>query len=72
MTKLETVKHNHMSLECVCGHRSMVSIGKLLEKLKPEITIHQVAGNARCRSCGRKGATEFRLHYVCRSRDDLV
>ena len=72
MTKLDTVKHNHMSLECVCGHGSMISVAELLKTLKPETTIYQVAGNARCRACGRKGATDYRLHFVCKSRDDLL
>ena len=49
----------------------MVSVADLLRKLQPDTTIYQVAGNARCRSCGRKGATDFRLHYVCRTKDEL-
>ena len=71
MTQLQTIRHNHMSLECVCGHGSMISVAELLKTLKPETTIYQVAGNARCKQCGRKGANDFRLHYVCKSRDDL-
>jgi len=46
MTQLETIKLNHMSLECACGHGSMISVAELLKKLKPETTIYQVAGNA--------------------------
>lgn len=72
MTKLETISNNHISLECICGHGSMISISDLLKKLRPDITIHQVAGNARCKSCGRRGATDFRLHYVCKTKDDLA
>jgi hypothetical protein len=71
VTKLETISNNHISLECVCGHGSMISVAELLKTLKPDTTIFQVAGNARCRNRGRKGATDFRLHYVCKSRDDL-
>ena len=71
MTQLQTIKHNHISLECACGHGSLVSVAKLLQKLKPETTIFHVVDNARCRSCGRKGAKDFRLHYVCKSKDDL-
>ena len=71
MTQLQTIQHNHMSLECVCGHGSMISVADLLKTLKPETTIHQVAENARCRSCGRKGAIDFRLHYVCRTKEQL-
>ena len=67
MTKLKTISNNHMSFHCICGHGSMISVQKLLELLPEDTTIHQVAGNVRCKECGRKGAADFRLHYVCRT-----
>lgn len=65
MTKLETIRNNHISLSCICGHSRLIAIKELLDTLPSDTTIHQVAGNARCSACGRKGDIDFRLHYVC-------
>ena len=69
MTQLETIKHNRMGLECVYGHGSMISVAELLKTLKPETTIYQVAGAVRCNRFRRKGAADFKLHYVRQSKD---
>ena len=71
MTQLKTIEHNHMSLECACGHGSLISIKKLLETLPPDTTIYTVAAKARCNCCGRRGARDFRLHYVCKTKEEL-
>jgi hypothetical protein len=65
MTTLLTIKQHHMSLHCGCGHSAMVSVQELLDRLKPETTVHQVAHRARCKKCGRKGCMDFRLHWKC-------
>ena len=70
MTALRTIKNNHMSLFCACGHSSMVAVKELLKTLKPETTIYQVADRARCTRCGQKSYKDFRLHFVCKARAD--
>ena len=54
-----------MSLHCDCGHSAMVSVKELLDRLKPETTVHQVANRAKCKKCGSKGYMDFRLHWKC-------
>jgi len=65
MTTLLTIKQHHMSLHCGCGHSAMVSVKELLDRLKPETTVHQVANRAKCKKCGSKGCMDFRLHWKC-------
>ena len=72
MTKLQTISHNHISLECRCGHGALVSVKQLLEKLQPYITVQQVVAKARCTKCGALGAQDFRLHYVCRTQEEYA
>lgn len=66
MTKLETISNNHMSLECRCGHSSLISVKELIGRLSPTSSIYEVARKAKCSHCGTKGAVDFRLHYVCK------
>jgi hypothetical protein len=54
MTTLLTIKQHHMSLHCGCGHSAMVSVKELLDRLKPETTVRQVASRAKCKKCDTK------------------
>jgi hypothetical protein len=54
-----------MSLECRCEHRKLVSVKELISRLSPTATIYEVARKAKCSHCDTKGASDFRLHYVC-------
>ena len=65
MTTLQTVQQHHISFHCDCGHGALVSVKELLDRLKPDTTVHQVADNARCTKCGTKGRKDFRLHWKC-------
>ena len=65
MTQLQTISHNQISLECCCGHRKLVSVKELMERLSPNTTIYEVARKAKCSHCGTKGVSDFRLLYVC-------
>ena len=67
---LHLIDKHHISLFCKCGHGALISVKSLLETLSPETTVHTVAAKARCSRCGMLGAEDFRLHYVCRMRDD--
>ena len=68
MTQLRTISNNHMSLECRCGHRKLVSFKELINRLSPTATIYDVARKAKCSHCGTKGVADFRLLYVCATR----
>ena len=70
MTQLKTISNNHMSLQCSCGHSKLVSVKELIGRLSPTTTIYEVARKAKCSHCGTKGAVDFRLHYVCRTKGD--
>ena len=65
MTTLLTIKHHHMFLHCDCGNNAMFSVQELLDRLKPENTVHQVANRARCKRYDSKGYMDFRLHWKC-------
>ena len=65
MTKLNLINKHHISLFCQCGHDSAFSVQELLERLRPDTTVNQVADKARCTVCGRKGNKEFRLYWKC-------
>ena len=64
MTTLSSITQNHLSLECECGHASLLPVSQLLETLPPDTTVHQVADRARCSRCKRKGFIEVRIVYV--------
>ena len=66
MTQLHLIDKHHISLFCQCGHDSAFSVLELLERLRPDTTVNQVANKARCTVCGRKGNKEFRLYWKCR------
>jgi len=71
MTQLQTISNNHMSLQCHCGHSKLVSVKELIGKLSPTATIYEVASKAKCSHCGDIGKVDFRLHYVCKIKEDL-
>ena len=71
MTQLQTIINNHMSLECRCGHSKLVSVKELISRLSPTATIYEVARKAKCSHCDTKGASDFRLLYVCRAKEEL-
>jgi hypothetical protein len=72
MTELHTISTNHISLECRCGHRSMLSISNLLMKVRPTMTVHQLASKDRCKQCGALGTVDFRLHWVCKTQEEYL
>ena len=49
-----------------------MSVRELISRLNPTATIDEVARKAKCSHCGTKGAVDFRLHYVCRTKEDLL
>ena len=71
MTKLKTIINNHMSLECHCGHRKLVSVKELISKLNPSATIYEVVRKAKCSHCDTIGVADFRLLYVCGTREEV-
>ena len=71
MTQLHTISNNHMSLECRCGHRKLVSVKELISKLNPTATIYEVARKAKCSHCDTRGANDFRLRYVRRMKEEV-
>ena len=64
MTTLSSITQNHLSLECECGHASLMPVSQLLETIPPDTTVHQVANRARCSRCKRKGFITMRIVYV--------
>jgi len=60
-----------MSLQCRCGHSKLVPVKELIGRLSLTATIYEVARKAKCSHCGIKGAVDFRLHYVCKIKEDL-
>jgi len=71
MTQLQTIINNHMSLECRCGHSKLVSVKELISRLSPTATIYEVARKAKCSHCDTKGVADFRLLYVCGTREEM-
>jgi hypothetical protein len=71
MTQLQTIINNHISLECHCRHRKLVSVKELISKLNPAVTIYEVARKAKCSHCDTKGVADFRLLYVCGTREEV-
>ena len=71
MTKLQTIINNHMSLECRCGYSKLVSVKELIGRLSPTATIFEVARKAKCSHCETLGGSDFRLLYVCRTKEKV-
>ena len=49
-----------------------MSVKELISRLSPTATIYEVARKAKCSHCETKGASDFRLLYVCTMREDLL
>ena len=71
MTQLKTISNNHLSLQCRCDHSKLVSVKELIGKLSLTTTIYEVARKAKCSHCGAIGVVDFRLHYVCKTKECL-
>ena len=65
MTQLSIIPQHHITLYCECGNDKTFSVQDLLDRLRPDTTVHQVADRARCMECGRLGNIEFRLFWRC-------
>jgi len=70
VTQLQTISHNHISFECRCGHRKLLSVKELMEKLSPTSTVHEVVARAKCSHCKIRGVSDFRLLYVCGKQEE--
>ena len=68
MTQLQTIINNHISLECHCGHRKLVSVKELISKLNPAVTIYEVARKAKCSHCDTKGVADLSLPILTSPR----
>lgn len=47
-----------------------IFLKELIGRLSRTTTIYEVARKAKCSHCGTKGAVDFRLHYVCKIKED--
>jgi len=64
VTTLSSITDNHLSLECECGHASLLPVSQLLETLPPDTTVHQVRQQARCSRCKVKGMNDCQIIFV--------
>jgi len=48
-----------------------VSVKELISKLNPAVTIYEVARKAKCSHCDTKGVADFRLLYMCGTREEV-
>jgi len=48
-----------------------VSVKELISRLSPTASIYDVARKAKCWHCGPLEASDFRLLYVCRRREEV-
>jgi len=48
-----------------------VSVKELISRLSPTATIYEVARKAKCSHCETLGASDFRLLYVCRTKEEV-
>ena len=60
MTKLAAIQQHTIWLECFCGHSAGVPVAEID---RPELTVHEVAAQARCTRCGARGAKRFTITY---------
>lgn len=67
MTQLGDIPRHHIALMCeACGHHGypLLAVSSLIEKIGPDVTVHEVASRARCSNCHVKGDNSFRIVYV--------
>jgi len=64
MTTLASIRTNHLSLECPCGHQELIPVSYLLETLDGQTDVTTVVKNARCSLCKSKGLATFRIVFV--------
>ena len=48
-----------------------MSVRELISRLSPTASIYDVARKAICSHCDTKGASDFRLLYVCRAKEEV-
>ena len=48
-----------------------MSIKDLIRRLSPTATIYEVVSKAKCSHCDTKGASDFRLLYVCGTKEEV-
>ena len=63
MTQLSIIPQHHITLYCECGHDKTFSVQDLLDRLRPDTTVHEVADRARCTHCRRQGDKHVRLFW---------
>ena len=64
MTTLDSIKSNHLSLTCSCGHHCLLPVEYLLQTLPADTPVKAVLGMSRCTNCGAKGQATHRIIYV--------
>ena len=47
-----------------------MSVRELISRLNPSATIYEVARKAKCSHYDTKEASDFRLQYVCRMKEE--
>lgn len=68
MTKLAAIPAHTIWLECSCGHAAGVPVAEID---RPELTVQEVAAQARCQRCGARGAKRFTITYEGGSFDAM-
>ena len=64
MIRPATITNNHISLECKCGHTSLIPVTVFIEKFGREVKLNVVVQKARCSRCRIKNNVESRIVFV--------
>lgn len=54
MTRLTEISDHSISLQCQCGHHSLLPVADLLERV-PEASVADVVARTVCAECGERG-----------------
>lgn len=72
MTRLASVRNNHLSLTCsICGHSALLPVSAAIEVFGETETVLHVVKRARCSKCRVKGAGLYQIIYVGQGWDAL-
>ena len=64
MTKLGTIRNNHLSIHCWCSHVSLIPVQAFIEKFGPDMSVHEAVTKTRCTKCGASVRAGSQIVYV--------
>ena len=64
MTRLSSLQKNHFSINCWCGHHSLVPVQLFIDRFGADAFVDDVVTKTRCRKCGASLLSSVQIVFV--------